>query len=116
MRNSNELEAFKEIKKNMKINEDYYLGIGQHAAIIKKNEFGTYYYIELQEPKLEKNGYQLLWDMPLEERFNCEKRGNRDTILIRAETLYNNKEFIKILGFLNTEEYEQRKGVDGSIK
>ena len=97
IKGNNDFEAFNEIKKNMKVNEEYYLGIGEHAAIVKKK------YLELQDSELKENKYNSLVKEELKRRFGCDNNRYGMTVLIRIKTLLENEEFIKILGYLNTE-------------
>ena len=86
-----------------KVNEEYYLGIGEHAAIVKKNILGKYKYLELQDSELKENKYNSLVKEELKRRFGCDNNRYGMTVLIRIKTLLENEEFIKILGYLNTE-------------
>lgn len=103
IKGNNDFEAFNEIKKNMKVNEEYYLGIGEHVAIVKKNILGKYKYLELQDFNPKENKYNSLVKEELERRFGCDNNRYGMTVLIRIKTLLKNEEFIKILGYLNTE-------------
>ena len=103
IKGNNDFEAFNEIKKNMKVNEEYYWGIGEHAAIVKKNILGKYKYLELQDSELKENKYNSLVKEELKRRFGCDNNRYGMTVLIRIKTLLENEEFIKILGYLNTE-------------
>lgn len=104
-------------------NKKYYLATGRHAAIIRKsknNKNNSFYeYLELQAPSNRKdvwNGYHDLTDKELKDRFKCQKthtmrywRIKASSILINIETLGEDQEFLKILGYINTNEDKQRK-------
>ena len=103
IKGNNDFEAFNEIKKNMKVNEEYYLGIGEHVAIVKKNILGKYEYLELQDLGPKESKYNSLDTEELKRRFGCKNDRYGMTVLMRIKTLLKNEEFIKILGYLNTE-------------
>lgn len=101
-------------------NKEYYLSIGKHAAIIKR-EFNRYYYLELQD-KID-SGYQFLTDKVLKSRFGCKKsytvygmKLKPKNVIIDIDSLRDNKEFEEILGYINTNEIDQLKGDDGYAK
>lgn len=121
----NDFKALKRILKNVEDNKEYYLATGKHATIIKKED-GKLRYLELQDEK--ENGFkdvkETLFYNTWKERFKCQKSHNikyigkvkADNILIDIETLYNNDEFKKILGFINTNVESQLKGEKGYAK
>ena len=101
-------------------NKEYYLSIGKHATIVKR-EVNRYYYLELQD-KID-NGYQILTDKILKNRFGCQKKytvyGMKlkpKNVIIDIDSLKDNKEFEEILGYINTNEVDQLKGADGYAK
>ena len=95
--------------------KEYYLATGRHAAVVRKTG-GHFEYLELQHPT--DNGWHLLTDSELINRFGCsESRLNEvSNILMDIESLAGNQEFLGILGFLNTAETQQNKGVNGSVR
>ena len=101
-------------------NKEYYLSIGKHATIVKR-EVNRYYYLELQD-KID-NGYQILTDKILKNRFGCQKKYTvygmelkPKNVIIDIDSLKDNKEFEEILGYINTNEVDQLKGADGYAK
>ena len=119
--NSNDFRAIKELLDFITEDEkEYYLGIGRHAAIVKR-ESNRYYYLELQDKF--NNGYQILTDRVLKNRFGCQKshtvygmKLKPKNVIFDIDSLKDNKEFEEILGYINTNEIEQLKGYDGDVK
>lgn len=119
--NSNDFRAIKELLDFITEEEkEYYLGVGTHAAIVKK-ELNKYYYLELQDAF--NNGYQILTDGVLKNRFGCQKshtvygiKLKPKNVIIEIDSLKDNKEFEEILGYINTNEIDQAKGYDGYAK
>lgn len=119
--NSNDFRAIKELLDFITEDEkEYYLGIGRHAAIVKR-ELDRYYYLELQD-KID-NGYQILTDIVLKNRFGCQKshtvygiKLKPKNVIFDIDSLKDNKEFEEILGYINTNEIDQLKGYDGYVK
>ena len=95
--------------------KEYYLATGVHAAIIRKTSKGLEY-LELQDNEV-LNGYKILNNNVLTKRFGCKKSHNIkyigkvevESILIDVDSLKNNGEFEKILGFINTNGRKQLK-------
>ena len=119
--NSNDFRAIKELLDFITEEEkEYYLGVGTHAAIVKR-ELNKYYYLELQDAF--NNGYQILTDGVLKNRFGCQKshtvygiKLKPKNVIIEIDSLKDNKEFEEILGYINTNEIDQVKGYDGYVK
>nr|DAS75252.1 MAG TPA: hypothetical protein [Caudoviricetes sp.] len=119
-KDKNDFVAVKKLIGNMKIDKEYYLATGEHAAIIRKNSKG-FEYLELQTE--DNNGFKKLTDSELKTRFICKKshtvlgmKYEATSILIDVDSLIESDEFNKILGFLNTEQGNQKKGVGGYAK
>lgn len=117
---TSDFKAVGSLIKEMENGKEYYLATGGHAAIIKKND-GLYSYLELQDPK--NNGYTPLTDSVLKHRFGCKsshtsygRKIEVPNMLIDVESLGNNEEFCKILGFINTDKHYQQKGDGGSVR
>lgn len=116
----NDLKAASYLLQSMEPNKEYYLSIGKHASIVKRAESG-YMYLELQSAT--GNGFKELTTDVLKTRFGCKKthtvagmKYEATNILIEAESLQENEEFRKILGYLNTSETGQKKGLKGHVK
>ena len=77
---------------------------------------GQVEYLELQHPT--QNGWHELNDEELENRFGCQTHPfyNLSNYLIEVDSLTKNNEFLGLLGYINTNEYDQMKGSDGNVK
>lgn len=101
---NNALKLLETIKEG----EEYCLIVGEHAAIVQK--IGDMkYYLELQAGNA--NGLKLFWDTELLERFYCRDPkditdGMKPTaaMLFNIKNLKGNKDFDRLLGYLNTSE------------
>lgn len=141
VKNTNDFIAVNEVIKNMVANKDYILSTGKHNAIIRKNNDGILQYLELQSSSengwidFERDyvmykgwaGYERTvhrtMDYTLKNRFGCQRShsvyGEKmevTTMLIDVESLRDNDEFKEILGYINTNVNEQKKGKSGSVK
>ncbi len=96
--------------------KNYYLATGEHAAIIRQNN-NYFEYLELQHPG-SGNGWHPLNESILMNRFGCSRnrRYENSSFLIDTSSLANSQEFLDILGYINTNNYEQRKGASGNVK
>lgn len=99
----------------MQTGKEYYLATGLHASIVRKID-GSYEYLELQHPT--DNGWRTLNDTVLFSRFGCSQSNTvvYPNLLIDIESLADNEEFLEILGYINTAESEQCKGVNGCVR
>lgn len=104
------------------VGKKYYFTAAKHAAIVRRTADG-FEYLELQSAK--KNGWNKLDFTALKRRFSCRKshtalRGKikleNETYLIDIESLGKSEDFKRILGYLNTAETKQLKGVKGYAK
>lgn len=117
--------AIKKILGNVQEGKEYYLATGSHAAIIRKKD-GFFEFLELQDAT--KNGFERVIETrqynTYRKRFGCTRsrtikyfgKVKQKSLLIDIETLGQNEEFIKLLGYINTEINEQIKGIDGYAK
>lgn len=78
--------------------------------------------MELQAP-FEGNGFKPITNAVLKERFGCQRShsvyGQKlqvPNVLIDSDSLGENEEFQKILGFINTKKGQQNKGDKGYVK
>lgn len=101
-------DAWDMVNMHLEAGKEYMLATGEHCAIIKKRESGLEY-LELQRGK--KNGWHRLNKQRLHCRFGVEDNGKNEetgeeyefaTVLIDIKTLKGNKEFIDILGYINS--------------
>lgn len=120
VKNTNDFKAVDELLKTVIQGKEYYLSTGKHAAIIRKTE-SSYEYLELQSAI--HNGYKRLTNDVLKKRFGCKKTHSifgekleAPSVLINADSLKGNREFEKILGYINTRKKDQLKGVRGNVK
>lgn len=103
---SNHFDAVKKLLEKMEVEKEYNLIAGRHSAIVKKTESGIFEYLELQS-KLT-NGYLLLKDKELKERFDCKdmyingKLTKLPAMLIDIKTLGQSKDFLDIMKYINT--------------
>lgn len=116
----NDFTAVNELLKTIESGKEYYLGSGQHAAIVRKTETG-FEYLELQSAT--NNRFKKLTTDVLQRRFGCKRSHTCSGIkmqasnqLIECESLGKNNEFKKLLGYINTSKESQKKGVSGSVK
>lgn len=102
--------------------KEYYLAVGRHAAIVRKNDAGVLQYLELQSKN--RSGWTDFDGNPkytLKTRFGCTQTSSAaadyDFMLDITESDFtSNDDFRTLLGFINTEEKAQRKGQHGTIK
>ena len=104
------------VLKSLETGKEYYLSVGRHASIVRKNSDGVIQYLELQSNQYNgwKNFSNNILDT-LKYRFGCGSL-NGDAYLTDISQLKDNEEFYKILGYINTAESAQRRGSDGNIK
>lgn len=121
IKNSNDFNAVNQILKNVKKGREYCFVSGRHAAIIRKTD-STFEYLELQSSQKDNGWHKLTMDV-LKRRFKCQKShtsyGHKlefSTILIDIESLTKNKEFLKLMRYINTDGNKQMKGVKGAKK
>ena len=112
----NDLETTHNLIDTIPSGKEFYLATGQHAAIVRNNN-GQMQYLELQHPS-NGNGWHDLDDYVLMNRFGASPNHTVpfSSHLIEVDSLANNQEFLNILGYINTAESEQRKGVSGNVR
>ena len=109
-----DVECADRLLSEMKPGKEYYLATGQHASIVRLND-GHYEYLELQSAT--DNGWHLLHDARLYDRFGCgSNRTEYPNFLIDVDSLSQCNEFLDILGYINTTECNQRKGESGHVR
>lgn len=101
--------------------KEYYLCVGRHASVIRKNTDGVLQYLELQSAT--KSGWNDFNGNPrytLKTRFGCSQTSSPsayyDFMIDLNESNFDTDEFKSLLGYINTAENEQRKGTNGTIK
>ena len=108
----------KKILSRLKKGREYYLSVGRHAAIVRYTDDGILQYLELQSKS--KNGWRDFGDVSytLRHRFGCSSSSRSYSFahITDIEQLKDNKEFKDILGYINTELDNQKKGASGHVK
>lgn len=114
--------TFDVLNSNVTEGKTYFLGIGKHAAIVRKNG-GKFEYLELQDNNPGNNGFHELTSKTLRKRFEAKKSNtfygmklDQRGVLIESEKLARNSDFKKMLGYINTPINEQKKGTKGYVK
>ena len=82
------------------------------------------YYLELQSGIPEENGWQTLTSKGLRKRFGCLVSPERKygmkidglATLMEVDSLKESREFLDLLGYLNTGAEDQLKGLEGGVK
>lgn len=98
--------------KHTEIGKKYYLGYGRHAAIVKKVAKKEFQYLELQSPT--DNGWKDLNGYVFRQRFDGV--GKQFGFVIDIKQLQNDEKFKDLMGYINTKETMQKKGLLGRIK
>ncbi len=113
---TDDIASANQLLKDMTPGKEYYLATGQHAAIVRNTGNG-YEYLELQHPSTG-NGWHELDDYILTARFGASRNHSvsYSNYMIDVESLSNSQEFINILGYINTAESAQVKGVSGNVR
>ena len=125
----NEKDAAVRLLNSMEEGKQYVLGTGRHMSVVKK-EKGDFMYFELQSSGHDgtTNGWHSMKKRygtvkkALTGRFGCVSRGKfakfgvkQTARMVDIDALGKSKEFQKILGYLNTAEGKEKKGVSGHI-
>lgn len=115
---SSSIENGYKILSKMKKGKEYYLSVGKHASIVRKNADGVMQYLELQSNN---SGWKNFSDDikgTLSWRFGCSElqRVYPIAYMTDIDQLKDNKDFIDLLGYINTASDKQKKGVSGSVK
>lgn len=90
----------------------YYLVYAKHAAIVRQVGKGKYEFLELQHST--SNGWKPLDSRVFSWRFGGS--GRQFGLLMDIELLQRDSGFQKMVGYINTAQSEQRKGMSGTIK
>jgi len=116
----NAFTAAGNVLQNVEKGKRYYFVAGKHAAVVEKRD-DSIYYLELQSQT--DNGWHELTNAALKQRFRCTKscsvagmKLDQDAVLIDGDTLSSNAEFLELMGYINTPESKQKKGVGGGVK
>ena len=101
-----------ELMRTAELGKEYYLGIGKHAAIVRKNANG-YEYLELQSGW--DNGWHELNAKIFRRRFSSYGRDYAFE-MVEISRLYNDPSYRRLMGYINTAGKKQLKGASGTIK
>lgn len=118
--NSNDITAALKLLKQVEEDKEYYLAIGEHAAIVR-NTGEKLQYLELQTEK--DNGFKNISMQTLKKRFGCKQTHSVQgiqfkvkSVLIDIDSFKDNEEFKEIMGYINTPIDKQVKGAGGYAK
>lgn len=101
IKSNNTLDAAKNLLKYINVGKEYNLIVARHSAIVRKNESGILTFLELQNKSVQ--GFLLLNERMLKSRFDCKENDVLLTnILIDTESLFENKQFLDIMKYINT--------------
>ena len=108
--------------KQCEVGKEYYLCVGRHASIVRKQADGTLQYLELQSRN--RSGWTNFDANPrytLQHRFGCSSRSSASEIYdfmidIDDSDFTSTDDFRTLLGYIDTASGEQRKGAKGTIK
>lgn len=115
---SSSLSNGKRILKQLQDGKEYYLSVGQHAAIVRNNN-GVLQFLELQDPRPDKNGWMNFNNIgtTLKDRFGCSYSSRVYPIAFATDiSQLKGDDFRTVLGYINTDLHKQMKGVAGNVK
>lgn len=108
-----EITAGKQLLKEVVEGKEYYFAAGQHAAIVRKLN-GKLQYLELQTENADWVDFDGNTGYTLSNRFGCAKTGaNYDAFMAEVDSFKGSEGFRKLLGYINTNVTDQKKGVGG---
>lgn len=117
-----DFKATRKLMSVMREGHEYYLAVGKHASIVKQVN-GEFYYLELQSDI--QNGWKPMGNIEfkLKDRFGCQHShsvGNYHfaitNCIIDIDRLILDKNYRKLMEFINTDPLKQNKGAGGGIK
>ena len=113
---TNQIKAGYELLSHLEVGKEYKLGVGRHAAIVRKLKDGTRQFLEMQSSGV--NGWKNFEENTFKDRFACKIRRKyyQTAYLIELESLSKSREFIELMQYLNTAESVQIKGIGGWAK
>jgi hypothetical protein len=116
----NEIKASMQMLNSMESGKEYILHTGSHAAVVRRavtaDGRNIFQYLELQTNN--SNGWYPLTDWSLKNRFSARARRQvaRKNLLIDIDKLQKDKNFKKLLGYINTDKTKQLSGLSGGAK
>lgn len=112
----NDYTALKKLTSDMKPNKQYLMVIGHHASMVRKNDSGQLQYLELQAGDGEsgwknwQSGYTGKKRFGMQKSYSIAKMKYAvSSYVIDPESLYENKDFRSIMGYINTNPAAQKK-------
>lgn len=117
-----DFKATRKLMSVMREGHEYYLAVGKHASIVKQVN-GEFYYLELQSDI--QNGWKPVGNIEfkLNDRFGCQHShsvGNYHfaikNCIIDIDRLILDKNYRKLMEFINTDPLKQNKGIGGGIR
>lgn len=113
---TDQIKAGYELLNHMEVGKEYKLGVGRHAAIVRKLKDGTRQFLEMQSSTV--SGWTNFDENTFKDRFGCKicRTYYQTAYLIELESLSKSREFIELMQYLNTAESAQIKGIGGGIK
>lgn len=115
------LTVGKNLLKQCEVGKEYYLCVGRHASIVRKLEDGKLQYLELQSAQ--KSGWTDFDGnvrYTLHNRFGCSSRSSgsslMDFMIDIDDSDFDTDNFKLLLGYINTDDSQQRRGINGTIK
>ena len=112
----NDYTALKKLTSDMMPNKQYLMVIGHHASMVRKNDSGQLQYLELQADsgkngwKDWRNGYTEKKRFGMQKSYSIAKMKYAvSSYIIDPESLYENKDFRSIMGYINTNPAKQKK-------
>jgi SPP1 gp7 family putative phage head morphogenesis protein len=112
----------KELLSKVEEGKEYYFTSGKHAAIVRRSR-NEYQYLELQSKYKENNVFKRLDINSLKNRFKTKAshsiykmKVKQEDSIIDIEKLKDSVLFRKLLGYINTDQLKQKKGILGSTK
>lgn len=119
-KHTNDFTKANELLRKTQVGKEYYFTSGSHASIVRKTATG-YEYLELQSAT--SNGFKPLNNSVLKQRFGAKKshttygqKYETKDCIIDIDLLKEDTGFKKVLGYINTNVTEQRKGIRGTLK
>lgn len=115
-------KATKKLLKVMREGHEYYLGAGKHSSVVRKIN-GELQYLELQSSI--QNGWKPFGniDWKLNHRFGCQHSHSVGSYhfsitncIIDIDRLILDKNYRKLMEFINTDPLKQNKGIGGGIR
>ena len=107
-----------QLLKRVQQGKEYWFACGRHAAIVRKNDDGILQYLELQSAN--DSGWHDFGNVraKLSWRFGADSSRYWDAVsfMFEVDSMKDSPEFAMILGYINTNETEQKKGKGGTIK